>query len=130
MKKTEDEVFQELLEDKRHKENIKLLSTIALALNSKNDNEIIKAIKGQGDNVNDLIKSIQNLPKIEAPIVNLNQKEVTETLNKICADIINSNNKVIETLENRLLPTSFELVKMKNGMTESVKVNYKPANKI
>ncbi len=129
---TEEQEFQELLQDKRHKEIIKSLSTIAMALNSdeKSDDEIVKAIKGQGENVNNLIKSIQNIPKSQAPIVNINQKEISDSLNKICADIVASNNKVIETLEKRLLPHSFELVKSFNGVTESVKVNYKPANKI
>ena len=44
---TEEQEFQELLQDKRHKEIIKSLSTIAMALNSdeKSDDEIVKAIK-------------------------------------------------------------------------------------
>lgn len=130
----EDERFEALLSDKRHRELTNSLKSISLALATKNDEAVIEAINGQGDKIGELIKAIKEIPvpeKPEKPEVNVevNQDKVITSLNQICTDIVASNNKVIEALENRLLPDSFELIK-NYGVTQSVRVNYKPANQI
>lgn len=130
----EDEKFEALLSEKRHKELTTSLKAISLALVTKNDEAIVEAINGQGEKIGQLVKAIQEIPqpeKPEKPEVNieLNPKEFVTSVQKICEDIVASNNKVIEALENRLLPDSFELIK-NYGVTQSVKVNYKQANQI
>lgn len=131
----EDEKFEALLQEKRHKELTTSLKAISLALVTKNDEAIAEAINGQGEKIGELVKAIREMPtpeKPEKPEVNveLNPKEFVTSVQKICEDIVASNNKVIEALENRLLPDSFELIKTFGGVTQSVKVNYKPANQI
>ena len=128
----EDIEFERLLADKRHKEVSYLLKNIATALSKDDDKDVIAAINKQGNNFGELIKAIKSIPQTELPEVNvtLNPKEFVSSINKICEDIIASNDKVIETLNKRLLPDTFTLVKDSRGTTESVKVNYKQANKI
>ena len=130
MKNDEDKIFDELLADKRHKEIIKALNSIAISLTKETDNTISKAVLEQSDKIKNLLDGIKNAPKTEAPIININQDQIIKSLNIICKDIIESNNKVINSLNNRPVPQSFDLVKNNFGITESVKVNYKPANKI
>ena len=125
--------FERLLADKRHREVSYLLKSINTALSKDDDDrEIIAAINKQGNNFGELIKAIKSIPQSELPEVNvtLNPKEFVSSINKICEDIIASNNKVIETLNTRLLPHSFILVKGYGGVTESVNVLYKQANLI
>ena len=130
----EDERFEALLSDKRHKELTGSLRAIASHLSSKDDKEVVEAIRNQGEKIGELVKAIKEIPipeKPEKPEVNieLNQDKLVTLLGEICIDIVASNNKVIEALENRLLPDSFELIK-NYGVTQSVKVNYKPANQM
>ena len=124
--------FERLLADKRHKEHSYLLKSIATALSKDDDKEVIDAINKQGNNFGELIKAIKDIPQTELPEVNitLNPKEFVSSINKICKDILESNEKIIETLNTRLLPHSFILVKDSRGTTESVNVLYKPSNKI
>lgn len=130
----EDENFEALLADKRHREVSGTLKSIAAHLSKDNDKEVVNAINGQADKIGDLVKAIQNMPKPDAPKmpdvkIEYNPQEFVTSVQKICEDIVASNNKVIEALENRLLPDSFELVK-NYGITQSVKVNYKSAKQI
>jgi len=132
-KDIEDDDFEALLADKRHKELSGTLKTIAMSLSKeKDDKAVVDAINGQGEKVAALVKAIENIPKPEKPEVNveLNQDKVISSLREICTDIVASNKEVIAALENRLLPDSFQLVKGYGGVTESVKVNYKAANLI
>ncbi len=135
-KDLEDDDFDVLLADKRHKELSGTLRNIATALSKeKDDKAIIDAIKGQGNKMSELVDAIKNIPKPEKPekpIVNveINPQQFVSSINKICEDILASNNKVIEALENRLLPDTFILIKRQGGATESVKVNYKTAKEI
>ncbi len=131
-KDKEDEKFESLLADKRHKELTGALKGIATHLSKDNDKAVVEAINGQADKIGELVKAIQDMPKPEKANVNveLNPKEFVTSVQKICEDIVASNNKVIEALENRLLPDSFDLVKGYGGTTQSVKVNYKNANQI
>lgn len=131
----EDIEFDKLLQDKRHKELTSSLKAMATALSNNNDKSVVDAINKQGNNIEKLVNAIQSIPKpekYESPIVNVevNPKEFVSSINKICDDIVASNNKVIEALEKRILPDTFTLVKTYGGFTESVKVNYKPANQI
>ena len=129
----EQSEFESLLADKRHKEVAYLLKSIVEGLSKDEDTEeLIAAINKQGDNFEGLIEAIKNIPKTELPEVkvNLNPTEFISSINKICEDIIKSNERVIETLNQRLLPDTFTLVKSYTGVTESVKVEYKQANKI
>jgi hypothetical protein len=121
---TEENRFEVLLQEKRHKELINKLGVVVNALSSKTDRAVVAAINGQGDKIGLLAKAIQDIINTE-----LNQDKTVLLLQKIREDIIDSNNKVIEALENRILPDTFDLVKYQ-GITQSVKVNYKPANKI
>ena len=124
--------FERLLADKGHKEVSYLLKTIATALSKDDDREVIDAINKQGSNFGELIKAIKNIPQSELPEVNvtLNPKEFISSINKMCEDILESNEKVIETITTRLLPDTFTFVRDYGGKTESVKVFYKQANKI
>lgn len=124
----EDEQFETLLADKRHKELTVALKNIATNLANKDDSGIVEAIKEQVVKMEELVSVIQSHnPEVN---VELNPKDFVASMQQMCKDIAESNNKVIETLENRMLPESFQLVKGYGGITESVKVNYKPANKI
>lgn len=124
----EDKEFEALLSDAKHEELTNALKDISVSL-AEGDENIVNAIKEQGSTVEGLVEAIKNLPEPEAPIVEVNQEEVISSIQQICTDIIASNNKVIEALENRMMPESFTLVK-NFGITESVKVQYKPANQL
>jgi len=134
-KDIEDEKFEALLEQRRHNELKGLLVKLATAMSGKDDSAIVEAINGQGSKIGELVTAIQNMPKHEKqekPQVNveLNPKDFVASVQELCKEIVDSNNKVIEALENRLLPDTFTLVKSYGGATESVKVNYKQANLI
>ena len=135
-KEIEDEEFESLLADKRHREVAGTLKNIATSLlKEKDDKAIVDAIKVQGDKMSELVAAIKSIPKpekLETPIVNveLNPQQFVTSINKICEDIVASNNKVIEALNNRLLPDTFILVRGYGGVTNSVKVNYKTAKEI
>lgn len=125
----EDEKFNSLLQDKRHKELTKSLGAIATGLSKRDDKAIVDAIAGQSDKIGELVSSIKSIP---APEVNVevDMEKFVSSMHQICENIVASNNKVIEAIENRMLPDSFQLIKPYGDVTESVKVNYKPANKI
>jgi anion-transporting ArsA/GET3 family ATPase len=126
----EDDEFDEIVAEKRHKEITKKLGDVATALSNQSDKAIVNAINGQGEKVAALVKAIENLPNPEKVNVEINQDKILPSLQQISKDIIESNNKVIAALENRLLPDNFELVKGYGGITTSVKVNSKQANQI
>lgn len=125
----EDEQFETLLADKRHRELTVALKNIATNLANKDDSGIVEAIKEQVVKMEELVSVIQSHnPEVN---VELNPKEFVTSVQKIGEDIIASNNKVIEALENRLLPDTFDMVRAYgNSPVQSVKVNYKQANKI
>jgi len=127
----EDDEYQEILAENRHKDLSTSLKTIANTLLKKDDKAVVDAINGQGEKVEALVKAIESIPKPEKPIVNVevNNEKLLSLINQMSKDIIESNNKVIEALENRLLPVDFDLIK-NYGVTQSVKVNYKQANLI
>lgn len=106
-----------LLSKIRHAEIKDKLGSLVSALNKDNDKDLIDAIKSQGNKIGEFANAIDN-------------KKIVSCIEKLRDDIIQSNEKVIAALENRLLPDTFTLIKTKMGLTESVKVEYKPANKI
>jgi hypothetical protein len=131
-KDIEDKKFEVLLEQKRHNELKVMLDKLTNAVSNKEDKAIVDAINGQGIKMEALVKAIQNIPSPKIPDVKVeyNTKEFVSSVNKICLDIIESNNKVIKALENRILPDTFEMSRGYGGLVESVKVNYKKANLI
>jgi hypothetical protein len=130
MKKNEDELFADLLADKRHKELVGALRVISTSLNKEDNTAIVDAIYAQGLNTDKLIGLIKQAQRQEQPIVDINNDKISDALNQICTDIIASNNKVIEALEGRLLPDTFEMLREYGGVVQSVKVNYKSSKEI
>lgn len=131
-KDKEDEKFELLLQDRRHKEIYGSLKSIADALSSKDERVVVNAIVSQSDKLDGLIRAIQSIDFQQKEVnLEVNQDKVIETLNKVRDEIILSNERLILSLENRLLPDTFELLKNGfTGATHSVKVNYKTANSI
>lgn len=128
----DDKEVQELVEEKRHEEILGALKNVAKSFSDKDDAEIAKAISKQ---TSDFVTAIANLPKPEKqelPEVKIeyNHEKLVSLLNGFTDNIKESNQKVIEALENRLLPDTFELVKGYGGETQSVKVKYKSAKEI
>lgn len=124
----ENEEFDSLLLEKRHGEIIIALSAIAESLTKDGDKEVLEAILTQGERLRGLIDLVSKIPAPEVT-VDVNLEELKLTFESIKEEIISSNTKVVETIESRLLPYTFDLIK-ENGITQSVKVNYKEASQI
>ena len=78
----EDDEFDEIVAEKRHKEISGTLKTIASALSKdKDDKAIVNAINGQGEKVAALVKAIENLPKPEKVNVEINQDKIFKMIN-------------------------------------------------
>jgi hypothetical protein len=112
-----DEDF--LLAENRHEELIRELKKIVYTLNEFNEENISE----KNLDYNKLLTTFE-------AISDKSQNETVILLNGIRDDIIESNEKLITSLENRLLPDSFSLVRNNYGHVQEVKVNYKSANKI
>lgn len=132
----DDKEFELELAQKNHKELTTSLGKLTAAISEdKGDKEIAKAITEQANKIDGLAKAISNIPKPEkqkTPEVKIeyNHEKLVSLLNVFTKDIVDSNQKVIEALENRLLPDTFTLNKREGGWTDSVKVNYKSAKDI
>lgn len=122
----EDEKFEALLAEKRHKDLTKMLGNLATAMSNKDDKEIINAINGQSGAISELVKVIMAIPKPEKPEVNvqISQSEIVSSLENICKRIEDSNTKVIEALSSKPLVESFEFI-YQYGDIRTAKVNYK-----
>jgi hypothetical protein len=126
----EDEEFELLSLEKRHLEIIDALKAISESLaQEEQDSGVLEAILAQGEKLSGLIDLVSKIPAPEVT-VDVNLDELKATFENIKEEIIQSNQKVIETIENRLLPFSFDLNREPNGLTTSVKVNYKQASEI
>lgn len=132
MKKYADEIeeideklFDDLQAEKRNKELLKVLNKISETLANNTDKRLISEIIKHQEDLVTLIKNIKSSESSENS--DFSFVSLTEAM---CKDIIESNTKLINTIENRLLPDTFTLIKNNYGVTESVKVNYKSANKI
>lgn len=134
----EEEDF--LIAENRHDEIIKSFNNITSALLKQDDKLIADAIKEQSNKFEDLAKSISEKPPIN---FDLNTKDFVTSILLVRDEIVESNKKTViafeenvksndklrEAIETRLLPDTFTLIK-NYGVTESVKVNYKPSNQI
>jgi hypothetical protein len=126
----EDKEFEELLLQKRHDELNSSIKNIASVLQSENA-LMIRSIQEQTKKMEQVSMLLTELKKLEKPKYELpNNDALTKSISYLCEEIVSSNNRVIESIENRLLPDSFTLVKNYQGMTTSVNVNYKQANRI
>jgi len=130
----EDEKFEALLQDKRHKEIVRKLGELAIAITSKDDKELVRVLADQPSVFKSSMEQVINaLQNIEPPQVNINYENLLTSFKKItdaaALRVEESNNKLIDVFEKRLVPYTFDLVK-NYGITESVKVNYKPSNEI
>lgn len=128
MKDLDDIKFESLLADKRHKEILKALKSVAqvIAISGEyEDSDILNAIKEQGVSMQSLVDTIKSIPSPEAPVVNIDQQGIVESIKEITDKIIDSNNKVIEAISGREMPDTFDLIKDRQGFTKKVKINYK-----
>ena len=135
----DDDEFDEIVAQKRHKELTKALSSLTGAIASikpSDDKGIVQAINSQPaifkQAMEEVIKSIprEKMPQVNIAddykkIVSLFEEIISQTVKKI----EESNDKVISALEDRMLPDSFDLIK-NYGVTQQVKVNYISAKKI
>lgn len=118
---TKDEA-EEIISANRHNELKSVLKQIAFYLSSeKNEKEVVDEIKKQSQNIEHFFKFIES---------NQNSKELVSSFNEIREDILASNERLVKTIENRLLPDTFDLIRNGNDRAQSVKVNYKEASKI
>lgn len=104
----DDKDFDELLAEKRHKEQTGLLKGIATSLNKpeKDDKAIIDAINKQGDALDKVALAIQNQPKPEKPEVNvtIENKEILSLLR----EVKDGNDKMLKALESKPMVESFD----------------------
>ena len=125
----DDKDFDELLAEKRHKEQTGLLKGIATSLNKpeKDDKAIIDAINKQGDALDKVALAIQNQPKPEKPEVNVttDNKEILPLLREIKEGQI----ALKEAFENKLVVSEFNFV-YDYGNIRTAKVVYKPMKEI
>ena len=111
-----DEEFNYLLAEKYHAELVDSLKAIAAHISDIDIEEVVK------NQIRDFIIITQNISKA-------NSKELYLQNKKMCEELLLSNSRVVDALTTRLLPDTFDLIRF-NGVTQSVKVNYKEANKI
>ena len=111
-----DEEFNYLLAEKYHAELVDSLKAIAAHISDIDIEEVVK------NQIRDFIIITQNISKA-------NSKELYVQNKKMCEELLLSNSRVVDALTTRLLPDTFDLIRF-NGVTQSVKVNYKEANKI
>lgn len=123
----DDKTFEQALKDSENEALLNAINKLATLLSAPRDSGLADAIKGQGAKMDEFLKEVAKITKQEDKY---SSKYFITLTQKISSEIISSNNKVIEAIENRLLPDSFELKKSSFGVTESVKVNYKQASKI
>lgn len=121
----DDKEFDDLQAEKRNKALIKEIKKLGDIIASNSDTSLMEAISQQQEKIVLLIKSLQNVEKSE-----ISQENFISLTEKIRDEIVESNNKVIDAIQNRQLPDSFELVKNQFGVTQSVTVKYKPAQQI
>ena len=110
----DDEEAEKIIAETQYEELYSILKEISL--NTSTDDNLTKAIIDQGQKIADIVKIIKAEP---------DNAELTLLFTTLSKDI----NKLINTLNTRLLPDTFTLVKS-FGVTESVKINYKQANNL
>lgn len=126
---TEDKEFDLLLLEKRHREILASLKVLSENLSKDTSEDTLKILLKQESQLKLLQEALSNLT-IPKPEVIVSTEEFEKTLESIKNDILESNRKVIASIENRLLPYSFDLKRDTKGGTTSVNVNYKSAKEI
>lgn len=121
----DDKELDDIQAEKRNKQLLRALNKISEILASKSEKPLLEAIMEQQEKINILINSLKNTEKAE-----ISQNDFVSLTEQLRTQIIESNNKVIEAIQTRMLPDSFELVKNQYGVTQSVNVKYKQANNI
>lgn len=111
-----DDIFDELLEEKRHVEQKELLREIKNAILKKDDTELKKLIENSNQAINNFGRKIDQLNGAKPPEVNVetNQDKVVQSINAIFKELIpvlNGINERLTKLENRPLPTKLKPVR-------------------
>lgn len=131
----DDDEAESIVAASRHKELSGTLKAIAMSLSQKDDSAIVEAIAvSSGKQESIMSKVATAIEKIQKPEVNIEvyNKELLSLLTEIRQgqkENKQDNQRILDALENRLLPSTFDLVK-NYGVTQSVKVNYKTATEI
>ena len=112
--------FDALLLDKRHEEMKTLLEKIITALSSANNTDIILQTK----KLSQVVELLQSLIA-----VNTKSSVDVSPIERACNEVVKSNERLISSIENRMLPDSFDIMRDTNGV-RTVRVNYTPAKEI
>lgn len=117
--------FEALLSDKRHKELISSLSKVLLELKKeKKDDGVKEAIENQTKAINDFSKAINKLKPEDK------SQEIISAIETMQNEICESNNKVVAALNNKQIVDRFEIEKDPFGTTKTINVKYKSIGSI
>lgn len=129
VEKEDDNKFELLLSEKRHKELIgSFQSVVAELKRDKKDMAVVAAIEKQLVSIKELITKVINIPKPEKPNVNVevetNQKEVVASIEKMAAKILAGLDDIREYLILSSQPRQYEFKvnRDKIGYIDSVTV--------
>lgn len=119
-----DELMEQIITQKAIGDLSTVIKNLSRAISSDSTAE---AIKGNAKVIERLVEAIRG---IQAPAesnvkVEVNQQEIVTSLQGICGQIVESNNKVIEALNNRKQVDRFDIQRDNFGNTKTVKVIYK-----
>lgn len=133
MEENDDNKFEALLIDRRHKELTSALGKVVSELQKKKPDDGIKeAIEKQSKSIEGFSNAIKNLPKPEKPEVNVNvsNDKMVSSINDMCKEICEGQNKILKALADRPLVDKFEIAKYYNGSIRTIKVIYKSENNV
>ncbi len=125
----EDKKFKDLLEEHRHVQLKGLLEGISESISKYGTDELALSINKQTDEIKNIFHALseQIITNSSSDFVS---KKIVPLFEGIKNQIVESNNKVIDAIENRAMPSSFKLVRGFGGYTESVDVIYKSAKEL
>jgi len=117
-KEIDDIEFDELLQEKRHRELTQAMKGVATAISSNKDAEILKALEGQPKAIMDaVVGALKELPKPENPEINVevNNSEIVTLMGKVLADTVEdlkkSNEKLIQAINDKKQPQKLKAVR-------------------
>jgi hypothetical protein len=122
--------FEQLLQDKRHKELLGTLKGIAslLSKDNSNDSGIISAIEKQSGKIEKFVQVIKELPqpKVNVEVNNDNvQTSITEMANSILGSL-NEIKKVLQQPEKEIKKEwTFDITRNVNGFINSITAKQK-----
>jgi hypothetical protein len=131
----DDDKFEALLADKRHKELTGTMGKVLTELQKqKPDDGVRSAIEKQSKAIEGFADAIKKLPKPEKPEVNveINNSELLPLLRDIKDSqkaIKEGYEAILEALDNKPMVSEFNFV-YEYGSVKTAKVVYTPANKI